>query len=176
MPRETATVSSHVLYIPSNLLLCHFVRSHISRVHVCIALTSLSAFFLLFFFFFFAEWPGSFKCYSGNTEVERIRKCESAHNVDTALGRNSPAAPAGNRTHNLFITSPAFYYRAIPAPCRFLVPCKTKATISCWRKWLWEGKMIQEHRFMNPCGWKRMVFRTRRFAETWGQCQSKEVM
>ena len=111
VPRETATVSAHVLYIPFNLLLCHFVRSHISRVHVCIALTSLSAFSFFFVAFFLLRNDRDLLSATAVTkEVERIRKYESAHKVDTALGRNSPAAPAGNRTHNLLITSTAFYY------------------------------------------------------------------
>ena len=43
---------------------------------------------------------------AGNTGVERIPKLESAQKVDPGE-ENSPAAPAGIRTRDLSITSPA---------------------------------------------------------------------
>ena len=52
-----------------------------------------------------AEWPGSFTCHCGNTVVERTPN-NSQHTVNTGE-ENSPAAPAGIRTRNLSITSPA---------------------------------------------------------------------
>ena len=51
----------------------------------------------------------------GNTGVERTPNKESAHKVDSGE-ENSPAAPAGIRTRNLSIASPALYLQAIPAP------------------------------------------------------------
>ena len=71
-----------------------------------------------------ADWPGSFTCYCGNTGVERIPKQESAQKVDPGE-ENSPAAPAGIRTRNLFdhesgaLTtelSPLSYLSLTPAP------------------------------------------------------------
>ena len=53
-----------------------------------------------------AEWPGFFTCYCGNTGLERIPKWESAQKVDPGE-ENSPAVPAGIRTRDLSITSPA---------------------------------------------------------------------
>ena len=52
------------------------------------------------------EWPRSFTCYCGNTGVERTPKWESAQKVEPAE-ENSPAGPAGTRTRDLSITSPA---------------------------------------------------------------------
>ena len=51
-------------------------------------------------------------CYCGNTGVEQILKWESAQQID--LVENF--YPAGTQTHNLLITSPAFYHWAIPPP------------------------------------------------------------
>ena len=44
---------------------------------------------------------------------------ESAHKVNSGE-ENSPAAPAGIRTGNLSITSPALYHQDIPAITLFL--------------------------------------------------------
>ena len=60
---------------------------------------------------FLAEWPGSFMCFCGNTGVERTPNIEPAHKVDSGE-ENSPSAPAGIRTRNLSITSPALYQQA----------------------------------------------------------------
>ena len=46
--------------------------------------------------------------------MERTLNKESAHKVDSGE-ENSSAAPAGIRTRNLSITSPALYQQAIPA-------------------------------------------------------------
>ena len=53
-----------------------------------------------------AEWPGFFTCYGSNTGVKRIPTQESAQKVNPGE-ENSPAAPAGTRTRDLPITSPA---------------------------------------------------------------------
>ena len=64
-----------------------------------------------------AEWPGSFTCHCGNTGVQRTSS-KTAHKVNSGE-ENSPAAPAGTRTRNLWITSPALLptsYPAFPPP------------------------------------------------------------
>ena len=53
----------------------------------------------------FEEWPGSFACYCVNTGVKRIPKWDT-QKVDSEM-KHSPAAPAGIRTRDLPITSPA---------------------------------------------------------------------
>ena len=60
---------------------------------------------------FLTEWPGSFTCHWGNKGVERTSN-ESAHKVNSGE-ENSTAAPAGMRTCNLSLTSPALYQQAI---------------------------------------------------------------
>ena len=61
----------HVKLLPSSAhVLCttaqiHFIRSHIRRVHVCLAVSCHLP--------FWAECPGSFTFYCGNTGEERIR-------------------------------------------------------------------------------------------------------
>ena len=61
------------------------------------------------------KWPGSFTCYCGNTGVELIPIWESARVVYSGE-ENSPTAPAGYRTRDLPITSPAPYHWATPRP------------------------------------------------------------
>ena len=63
---ETATVSAQILCTPYNHVPCHFMQSHI-RNGVCVFRCNLPSALL-------AEWPGSFTCYCGNTEVELIPK------------------------------------------------------------------------------------------------------
>ena len=63
---ETAAVSAQVLCTPYNHAPCHFMQSHI-RNGVCVFSCNLPPALL-------AEWPESFTCYCGNTEVERILK------------------------------------------------------------------------------------------------------
>ena len=53
-----------------------------------------------------AELLGSFTCHCRNTGGGTDTEKESAHKVKSGEG-NSPAAPAGIRTRNLSITSPA---------------------------------------------------------------------
>ena len=60
-----------------------------------------------------AKWPGSFTCHCGYTEVGRDTEQKSAHKVDSGEGNS----PAGVRTRNLSITSPALYQQAIPTRC-----------------------------------------------------------
>ena len=76
-----------------------------SRVSACLGVTC--------HLYFLAERPGSFTCHCGNTGGETDTKQESAHNVDSGE-ENSPAAPAGIRTRNLSITSPALSPTSYP--------------------------------------------------------------
>ena len=39
VPHETAAVSAQVLYTPYNHAPCHFMQSHIRKVHACLAVT-----------------------------------------------------------------------------------------------------------------------------------------
>ena len=57
---------NHALVYTVTSLHCHFIRSHMRRMHVCLAVTPPSA--------LLAEYPGSSTCYCCNTGVERIPK------------------------------------------------------------------------------------------------------
>ena len=74
------------------------MQSHIRKVYACLAATCHLHFRRID--------RDLFTCYCGNTGVERIPKYESAQKVDPGE-ENSPAAPAGTRTRDLSITSPA---------------------------------------------------------------------
>ena len=50
----------------TTLALCHFMQSHIRKVHACLAVTC--------HLHFWQNVPGSFRCYSGNTGMEQILK------------------------------------------------------------------------------------------------------
>ena len=56
-----------------------------------------------------AEWPGFFTCYCGNAVVKRIPKSEPAQRVERGekerKKRKKSAAPAGNRTRDLGVTT-----------------------------------------------------------------------
>ena len=75
-----------------------FNKSHIRKVYACLAVTC--------HLHFWQNDRDFFTCYCGNTGVERIPKLESAQKVDPGE-ENSPAVPAGIRTRDLSITSPA---------------------------------------------------------------------
>ena len=55
---------------PCTTLQCHFIRTRIRRMHVCLFSCNLPP-------ALWAEWAGSFTCYCGNTGVERIPKLVS---------------------------------------------------------------------------------------------------
>ena len=59
------------------------------------------------------EWLGSFTCHCSNTGMERT-KTKSVHKVNSGE-ENSPTTPAGIRTHNLSIMSPALLPTSYPA-------------------------------------------------------------
>ena len=75
------------------------MQSHIRKVYVCLAVTC---------HLYFWQKEQDLLCakYCGNTGVEQILKSEPAQKVN-AGEENYPAAPAGIRTHDLSITSPA---------------------------------------------------------------------
>ena len=91
---------------PCTCLQCHFIRSHIRRMHVlsCNLPPAL-----------LAEWAGSFTWCCSNMGEEWIPKWGSAHKIDHGE-ENSPAVPAGIRTRDLSIASPSLYHWAIHAP------------------------------------------------------------
>ena len=89
---------------PCTNLQCHFIQSHIRRIHVCQC--DLPPALL-------AEW--SFMHYCNNTGVEQILKQESAQEADSG-GENSPTGLAGTRTQDLSIISLSFYHWTIPTP------------------------------------------------------------
>ena len=61
-----------------------------------------------------AEWPGSFTCHCRYTGMERApNKSQLVHKVDSGE-ENYLTAPAGIRTHNLSITSPALLPTSYP--------------------------------------------------------------
>ena len=62
----------------------------------------------------------SFTCHCGNTGVERTPNKEPAYKVDSEE-ENYPAAPAGIRTRNLSIASPAFQPISDPGSCRSIL-------------------------------------------------------
>ena len=82
---------------PCTSLQCHFIQSHIDRVHVCLAVTCHL----------------QFRC-CGNTEVERTPKYESAQKVDPGE-EHSPGAPARIRTRHFWSRVWRCNHWAIPA-------------------------------------------------------------
>ena len=98
VPRETAAISARSVYTMHHVTSCKATYVRCMRINFSCNLPLA----------LLAEWPGSFTCYCGNTGVERIPKYESAQKVDPGeWEKNSPAAPAGFRTHDLSIMSPA---------------------------------------------------------------------
>ena len=73
-------------------MVCHVIRSHVHRMHVCFSCSLPPALF---------------------GRVTRI--FYKSHHKKLTL-ENSPIPSAGTWTGNLSITSPAFYHGAIPAP------------------------------------------------------------
>ena len=87
-------LSQRILRTTYNHAPCHFMQSHIRKVHACLAVTIIKN---------MAEWPGFFTCYCGNTW---ILKQETVQKVDPGE-ENSPTTPAGIQTRDLSIMSPA---------------------------------------------------------------------
>ena len=71
VPCKTAAILAHTVYtIQPCTRSCHFLQSHIHRVHVCLVGNLPPA--------LLAKWPGSFTCYCDNTDMEQISEWESA--------------------------------------------------------------------------------------------------
>ena len=77
-------------------LLCHSVRSHIRRVHECLAVNLLPA--------LWAEWQESFTCWCGNTWVGRMQYWNKGQHRKLTGEENSYATPARDWTSNLPVT------------------------------------------------------------------------
>ena len=102
VPRETAAISARSIYTIQPCTMSLHAKPHTQGA--CVFSCNLPPAPLV-------EWPGSFTCYCGNTGVERIPKQESAQKIDPGE-ENSPAAPAGIRTRDLLVTSPALFVKA----------------------------------------------------------------
>ena len=97
VPHETAAVSAQVLCTPYNHAPCHFMQSHIRKVHACLAVTC--------HLHFWQNGQDLLRATAVTRGWNGYRN-KSAQKVDPGE-ENSPAAPAGIRTRDLSITSPA---------------------------------------------------------------------
>ena len=86
--------SQRVLCTPYNHALCHFMQSHIRKVHACLTATST---------FGRSGW-GLLRATAVTRGWHEYRN-KSQHKRLTLEKKISPAAPAGIRTHDLLITS-----------------------------------------------------------------------
>ena len=98
VPHETAAVSAQVLCTPYNHAPCHFMQSHIRKVYGCLAVTCHLHFWqndrgLLRATLVTRGWNGY--------------QNKSQHRKSTLEKKISPAAPAGIRTRDLSVMSPA---------------------------------------------------------------------
>ena len=98
VPHETAAVSAQVLCTPYNHVPCHIMQSHIRKVYGCLAVTCHLHFWqndqgLLRATAVTRGWNGYWN--------------KSQHRKSTLEKKISPAAPAGIRTRDLSVTSPA---------------------------------------------------------------------
>ena len=87
VPHETAAVSAQVLCTPYNHAPCHFMQSHIRKVYACLAVTCHLHF-----------WQN---------DRDFLRATVVTRGWNGSGEENSPAVPAGIRTRDLSITSPA---------------------------------------------------------------------
>ena len=105
--------SRRVLWTPYNHALCHFMQSHIRKVYACLAVTC--------HLHFWQNDRGLLHA-TGVTRGWNRYQNKSQHRKLTLGEENSPAAPAGIRTRDLSITSPALQPRSYPrSPWRELV-------------------------------------------------------
>jgi len=98
VPHETAAVSAQVLCTPYNHAPCHFMQSHIRKVYACLAVTCHLHFWqndrdLLRATVVTRGWNGY--------------RNKSQHSKSTLEKKILPPFPAGIRTCDLSITSPA---------------------------------------------------------------------
>ena len=93
---ETAAVSAQV-FTPYNHAPCHFMQSHIRKVYACLAVTCHLRF-----------WQNDRDLLRATAVTRGWNGCRNKSKQKVDHGEeNSPAAPAGTRTRNLSITSPA---------------------------------------------------------------------
>ena len=98
VPHETAAVSAQVLYTPYNHAPCHFMQSHIRPVHACLAVT---------FHLHFWQNDRDLLRATAVTRGWNGYRNKSQHKKVDPGEENDPAAPAGIRTRDLSVTSPA---------------------------------------------------------------------
>ena len=97
VPHETAAVSAQVLCTPYNHAPCHFMQSHIRKVYAYLALTC--------HLHFWQNDRGLLRATAVTRRWNGYRN-KRAQKVDPGE-ENSPTAPAGIRTCDLSIMSPA---------------------------------------------------------------------
>ena len=100
VPQESAareSQSRRVLCTPYNHAPCHFMQSHIRKVYACLAVTCHLR--------FWQNYRGLLRATAVTRGWNGYRN-KSLQKVDPGE-ENSPAAPAGIRTRDLSITSPA---------------------------------------------------------------------
>ena len=102
---------------------------------------------------------GVFTCNCSNTGLERTPN-ESQHKKLTLEKKTNPDAPAGTRTRNLSITSPALYQLAIPALAQYsctvvqtwlFVGVLQRRTIEGLCADTWFTGVVQEHMTDTRC-------------------------
>ena len=98
VPHETAAVSAQVLCKPRNHAPCHFMQSHIRKVYACLAVTCHLHF-----------WQNDRDLLRATAVTRGWNgyRNKSQHRKSTPEKKISPAAPAGIRTRDLSVTSPA---------------------------------------------------------------------
>ena len=91
----------------------HFIRSHMRRVLVCLAVTC--------HLHFWQNVRDVLRATAVTRGWNEYRKKSQHRKLKIDSGEeHSPAAPAGTRTRDLSITSPSLYHWAIPTPQYFL--------------------------------------------------------
>ena len=106
---------------PFTSLQCRFIQSRIGRVHVCLILTCHLHF-----------WHNGLDLLRATTVtrgVKQVPKWESAQKADTGV-EHSPAAPAGTRTRDLSITSPALWSLSYPRSS-YILMCTMPSQPQC---------------------------------------------
>ena len=98
VPHETAAVSAQVLCTPYNHVPCHFMQSHVRKVYACLAVTCHLHF-----------WQNDRDLLRATAVTRGWNgyRNKSQHRKSTLEKKISPVAPAGIRTRDLSVTSPA---------------------------------------------------------------------
>ena len=109
VPHETAVILAlRVLCTPYNHAPCHFMPSHVHKMHAYLAVTC--------HLHFWQNDRDLLRATAVTRGVERIPKCESAQKVDCGE-ESSPATPAGIRTRDHLIANPFMH------ACTYLCVC-----------------------------------------------------